>query len=472
MEQTDSQSTRLLKKKREMREVDDAMELMKEQYRQAIIAIDEKHYLEHVIGDVDLPALRWAAINPCPPHAMDLYGRAARCQRGARLVHRADDGCCRQRVPASQRAPRCTLKASAALQVTATGLARAIASTHARSMLCVVHSCAAAGHLAHANAAVERCGGWQRMERCDLRQREFEAKQLEMKEQVQRFEKFIQENDAKRARAEAKAKQERRALEQREAELKRLSEELSSALSEEAALKDRRLRLRRYQAYLGAAVAASEQGFDEIGDLLNRFGTLRGANTDLSAQLPQGHLTLSRGANQTPAACAPIYTVARPSAPHHSEHCCRFGTLRGANTDLGARCARGEGEMERRRAEALALRQDAQNALLVHNSALNERQRELEGAREGVKHAMEKSESEAERVKGIAREGGQLVAAVRNLYTRCKQTMRNPLPDAADRREDDRLAQLARYLSFIGDRIEDLAEVEVRCRNPVLEQHC
>src|SRR5690348_4360498 len=41
-----------------------------------------------------------------------------------------------------------------------------------------------------------------RMERCALRQRDLEAKQGEMRGQVARFEKFIQENDAKRARAE------------------------------------------------------------------------------------------------------------------------------------------------------------------------------------------------------------------------------------------------------------------------------
>lgn len=38
-------------------------------------------------------------------------------------------------------------------------------------------------------------------------QAEFEQKQMDMRDQVVRFEKFIQENDAKRARAEAKAKQ-------------------------------------------------------------------------------------------------------------------------------------------------------------------------------------------------------------------------------------------------------------------------
>lgn len=48
------------------------------------------------------------------------------------------------------------------------------------------------------NAVYNPSGPWQA---------EFEQKQVDMREQVVKFEKFIQENDAKRIRAEAKAKQ-------------------------------------------------------------------------------------------------------------------------------------------------------------------------------------------------------------------------------------------------------------------------
>jgi chromosome segregation ATPase len=109
-----------------------------------------------------------------------------------------------------------------------------------------------------------------RMDLCDKRQREFEAKQLEMKEQVLKFEKFIQENDAKRARADAKAKQERRVLEQKDAELRRLAAELDAAMAEEAKLKEQREKLKGFQGFLTRTIDASEQEFDEIGDLLSR----------------------------------------------------------------------------------------------------------------------------------------------------------------------------------------------------------
>ena len=48
-----------------------------------------------------------------------------------------------------------------------------------------------------------------RMDECEERRLLFEVKQSKMREQVLKFEKFIQENDAKRLRADAKAKHER-----------------------------------------------------------------------------------------------------------------------------------------------------------------------------------------------------------------------------------------------------------------------
>ena len=62
-----------------------------------------------------------------------------------------------------------------------------------------------------------------RMEECEERRLGFEAKQAKMREQVLKFEKFIQENDAKRLRADAKAKLERRQFEDKCKELSALA---------------------------------------------------------------------------------------------------------------------------------------------------------------------------------------------------------------------------------------------------------
>ena len=62
---------------------------------------------------------------------------------------------------------------------------------------------------------------------CELRRKEFEKRQEEMRSQVSRFEKFVQENDAKRSRAEAKAKGEKRMFLQKVQEQKKGEDELA-----------------------------------------------------------------------------------------------------------------------------------------------------------------------------------------------------------------------------------------------------
>lgn len=87
-----------------------------------------------------------------------------------------------------------------------------------------------------------------RMDECEERRIQFELKQGKIREQVLKFEKFIQENDAKRLRAEAKAKLEKKLHDEKvkeiamllekiqklEDEVKLLSEELSESFSLES----------------------------------------------------------------------------------------------------------------------------------------------------------------------------------------------------------------------------------------------
>lgn len=79
----------------------------------------------------------------------------------------------------------------------------------------------------------------QRMEACEERQREFERKQQEMRDQVARFEKFIRENDSKRQRAEAKEKAERRASQMNEQKKKQLVQQLQKDQENRASLEKR-----------------------------------------------------------------------------------------------------------------------------------------------------------------------------------------------------------------------------------------
>ena len=61
---------------------------------------------------------------------------------------------------------------------------------------------------------------------CEDRRLQFEHKQGKMREQVLKFEKFIQENDAKRQRAEMKIKQEKQLFNDKVKELQVLADKI------------------------------------------------------------------------------------------------------------------------------------------------------------------------------------------------------------------------------------------------------
>lgn len=65
-----------------------------------------------------------------------------------------------------------------------------------------------------------------RMDECEERRIQFEVKQAKIREQVLKFEKFIQENDAKRLRAEAKAKLEKKLHDEKVKEIAMLLEKI------------------------------------------------------------------------------------------------------------------------------------------------------------------------------------------------------------------------------------------------------
>ena len=143
-----------------------------------------------------------------------------------------------------------------------------------------------------------------RMDACEERRMQFEIKQAKMREQVLKFEKFIQENDAKRQRAEAKAKQERKLYEEKckemqilmdkIVELERSQKELENQLGKSLYITTENGRADTctvlkgcYRVYLEQVVEAGDQGYEEVTDVLNRYKTLRDANRDLMQHVEQ-----------------------------------------------------------------------------------------------------------------------------------------------------------------------------------------
>ena len=135
-----------------------------------------------------------------------------------------------------------------------------------------------------------------RIEACEQRQRKFERRQADMKEQVTKFEKFIQENDSKRQRADMKAKGEHRVLDQKELEQRKQTLELEALELERTRQIEQLEKLRKYKEYLERTVeSAEDETAEEIWDLLNRHTTLRNANVDLMEQVQRGDVLIRAG---------------------------------------------------------------------------------------------------------------------------------------------------------------------------------
>ena len=126
--------------------------------------------------------------------------------------------------------------------------------------------------------------GFARKEEIFKRQEDgLKKKDLDLQESLIKFSKFLQENDSKIARAEKKGREEAALRAQKEAEIA----ELQAALGE--------LQLKcdtvngvvsehiKYQRYL-EAVVEEDADLQEVGELLNRHGTLVATNTDLKQQ--------------------------------------------------------------------------------------------------------------------------------------------------------------------------------------------
>lgn len=106
-------------------------------------------------------------------------------------------------------------------------------------------------------------------------------KDLELEESLIKFNKFLQDNESKRNRALKRAAEERKQRDQKEKEIEKLELQLKMKQQEEAQLKEEVERNLKYQDYLENVVQTMSKFFPEIADILNRYKTLRDANSYL-----------------------------------------------------------------------------------------------------------------------------------------------------------------------------------------------
>ena len=126
--------------------------------------------------------------------------------------------------------------------------------------------------------------GFDRKEEIFKRQEDgLKKKDLDLQESLIKFSKFLQENDSKINRAEKKGREEIALRQQKEAEIADLERVLDELKTKFDTVNDVVVKHVKYQRYL-ESVVEEDSDLQEVGELLNRHGTLVATNTDLKQQ--------------------------------------------------------------------------------------------------------------------------------------------------------------------------------------------
>merc|ERR1711904_315025 len=106
------------------------------------------------------------------------------------------------------------------------------------------------------------------------------AKDLQLQHQLIRFNKFLQDNEAKRRRAETRCADEQMQIKQKDEEIRELEVQLEELQRQCVDLEDEVKRNMKYEEFLERAKEYTAD-FSEIQDLLTRYETLEAAHRDL-----------------------------------------------------------------------------------------------------------------------------------------------------------------------------------------------
>lgn len=112
------------------------------------------------------------------------------------------------------------------------------------------------------------------------KEEQLRAKDLQLQHQLYRFNKFLQDNEAKRRRAETRAAEEAAQIRQREEEIQELELQLAGSKQECEKLEEEVTRNMKYEVFL-ESVKETCDDYQEIQDLVTRYYTLESANRDL-----------------------------------------------------------------------------------------------------------------------------------------------------------------------------------------------
>ena len=223
-------------------------------------------------------------------------------------------------------------------------------------------------------------------------------KQQEIRESVVRFEKFVKEKDAKKARALKKERDELASKKQKEIEIQSLRQELEQLEAKKEEFSTLLDKLIVYEQFLETTLETVED-FQEIDDILMRNATLMASNQDLA-------------------------DVTKSCAEETDEYRQRLASY--------------TKEMESRvlaDTSKIAQFQKSTDRLKFENTKLDELQQYRERA------AVDKK-----------RDLGQALMAIHNIFHRCKKKGIAPLTSESPE-------ELWRVLNYIGQRVQDLGDI-------------
>lgn len=104
---------------------------------------------------------------------------------------------------------------------------------------------------------------------------------LAIQEELIKYCKFLQENDAKKARAEKRYQEEKDARQKKEQEIGSLQEQLLDLQKNSSKLDKKVLALKKYEEYLDSVIRAHPDQYSDQGELLKRYEILESSNQKL-----------------------------------------------------------------------------------------------------------------------------------------------------------------------------------------------
>lgn len=119
-----------------------------------------------------------------------------------------------------------------------------------------------------------------KMESLQQRREEVERKEMQLKESLLKFDKFLKENDSKRIRAIKKATVEREMKKVKDKEIEKLQMELEVLTSQRDRLHRRLERNAIYHRFLDRVLETAED-FHEVREVIARYDTLNATHEDL-----------------------------------------------------------------------------------------------------------------------------------------------------------------------------------------------